>query len=125
MVNFREPDFFYRNGLYINNNSVYSYSEPVEIIIEARFSYVTEELLQRVLQEEEEEYEVDITIEKKIINTTQTFKSDECVICLTNLPNILFCNCGHLCLCMEWGKVKSLSICPICKTENTIKRTIY
>ena len=74
VVYFREPDFFYRNALYINNNSNYSYSEPVEIIIEARFSYGTEELLQRVLQEEEEEEGEDITIEKKIINTTQTFK---------------------------------------------------
>ena len=56
-----------------------------------------------------------------MINGTQIFESDECVICLTNPPNILFCNCGHLCLCEECDKVKSLSVCPICKTENTIK----
>ena len=30
------------------------------------------------------------------INTFKSFKSDECIICLTNLPNILFCNCGHI-----------------------------
>ena len=30
------------------------------------------------------------------INTVQTFKSNECVICLTNQPNVLFCNCGHM-----------------------------
>ena len=34
--------------------------------------------------------------EEKIINSSQTFKSNECVICLTNSPNILFCNCGHI-----------------------------
>ena len=58
------------------------------------------------------------------INTLQTFKSNECVICLTNLPNVLFCNCGHMCICEECDSVKSLETCPVCKTENTIKRII-
>ena len=62
--------------------------------------------------------------EEKTINTTQVFKTDECVICLTKPPNILFCNCGHQCLCTECEKIKSLSVCPICKTENTIFRCI-
>ena len=30
------------------------------------------------------------------INKEETFKYDECVICLTNPPSVLFCNCGHL-----------------------------
>ena len=42
------------------------------------------------------------------INADQTFKSDECVICLTNLPNVLFCNCGHIAICVECDRVKSL-----------------
>ena len=60
----------------------------------------------------------------KRINEEKTFKFDECVICLTEPSNILFCNCGHLCLCTKCNKAKSLGNCPICKTENTIKRTI-
>ena len=47
---------------------------------------------------------------------------------MCNMPNqpptVLFCNCGHLSLCVECDKVKSLVVCPVCKTENTIKRTI-
>ena len=66
-------------------------------------------------REEEREEE-----EEQIINTEKTFKSDECVICLTNSPNVLFCNCGHLSLCVECDKEKSLNTCPVCKTENTI-----
>ena len=60
------------------------------------------------------------------INADKSFKSDECVICLINLPNVLFCNCGHIatCICVECDKTKSLKNCPICKTENTIKRTL-
>ena len=62
--------------------------------------------------------------DEKIINSSQTFKSNECVICLTNPPHVLFCNCGHLCICKECDKIKSLSDCPVCKTENTILRLI-
>ena len=58
------------------------------------------------------------------INTVQTFKSNECVICLTNQPNVLFCNCGHIAICEECDRVKSLNTCPICKTKSTIKRMV-
>ena len=65
-----------------------------------------------------------IPVEPKTINAKLIFKSEECVICLTNPPNVLFCNCGHLCMCEECDKVKSLNTCPVCKTETTIKRNI-
>ena len=62
---------------------------------------------------------------KQIINAEKFFKEDECVICLTNPPNILFCNCGHVALCVECSKTgESLEKCPICKTENTNFRII-
>ena len=73
---------------------------------------------------EDEEFEEEIEEEIKQINTKQTFKSVECVICLTNTPNVLFCNCGHLCVCIKCDKVKSLNTCPLSKTETTIKRYI-
>ena len=59
-----------------------------------------------------------------IINSSQTFKSEECVICLTNPPQVLFCNCGHLCYCSECEKLKTSNKCPICKTENEIIRML-
>ena len=62
--------------------------------------------------------------ERKPINSSQIFKSNECVICLTNQPNILFCNCGHICICGECGKRIKNKECPVCKTENTILRLI-
>ena len=71
-------------------------------------------------EEEEEEEEKQIII----INTELTFKSDQCVICLTNPPNVLFCNCRHLCIYVEYDRVKSLNTCLVCKTETTIKRNI-
>ena len=70
-------------------------------------------------QDSEEEY-----IQARIINSSLSFKSNECVICLTNPPNVLFCNCGHLCLCSECERKKISNKCPICKTENEIIRTL-
>ena len=67
----------------------------------------------------QEDYE---TEEENIINSSQCFKSDECVICLTNPPNVLFCNCGHICFCLECEKLKNSNRCPICKIENKIIR---
>ena len=60
----------------------------------------------------------------KIINLFKIFKSDECIICMTNKPNIIFCNCGHLCYCVKCYKIKTPSTCPICKTDNDIIRML-
>ena len=47
-----------------------------------------------------------INEEVKIINLSKIFKSKECIICLTNQPIILFCNCGHIPICIECYKLK-------------------
>ena len=65
-----------------------------------------------------------INEEVKIINPSKIFKSEECVICLTNQSNVLFCNCGHIPICTECYKLKRLSACPVCKTENEIIRML-
>ena len=78
-----------------------------------------------VLAELEQNNELLISHEEtKIINPSKIFKSEECIICLENQPIILFCNCGHISICTECYKLKSLSTCPICKTENEIIRTL-
>ena len=71
-----------------------------------------------------EEDEEDEDENNKIINFSQSFKSEECVICLTNPPNVLFCNCGHLCLCSECKEMGKFNKCPICKFENKIIRVL-
>ena len=64
------------------------------------------------------------TEEIKVINLFKIFKSVECVVCMNDKPNILFCNCGHLCECVGCYKIKTPSICPVCKTDNEIIRTL-
>ena len=60
----------------------------------------------------------------KVINIDKTFKTEECVICLSTKPNVLFCNCGHTCICNECNKIKKLDACPVCRTKNTTLRII-
>ena len=61
--------------------------------------------------------------EELSINDFKTFKSDQCVICLEEKPKLLFCNCGHLCIC-EKCLVHRHDDCPVCKKETTILRII-
>ena len=61
---------------------------------------------------------------KERINLEKSFKSSECVLCLTNPSNVLFCNCGHIPECVECDEVKGLDVCPVCRNENYIKRMI-
>ena len=57
-------------------------------------------------------------------HNTNAYKEDVCVVCMTNKPDILFCNCGHLIVCgvcyigIKNGK------CPKCRKENDIIRKI-
>ena len=58
------------------------------------------------------------------INAEKTFKIDECVVCMECIPNVLFCECGHICLCEKCMEIKQFNRCPICKTGITILRII-
>ena len=73
-------------------------------------------------------YESDESVNEEInlpkILTEPSFKCVECVICLTNLSNVLFCDCGHICICFECDILKCLDTCPMCRVKSTIKRKI-
>ena len=58
------------------------------------------------------------------INEEKTFKNDLCTICLERIPNVLFCLCGHICVCEKCNEIKKLNSRPVCKTENNILRII-
>ena len=116
-------DYEYDNSeLYIKN---------LEIVLTTHFDFYYEDyaFYFEVLAELEQNNELlisyePITEEAKIINPSKIFKSEECIICLENKPIILFCNCGHIPICTECYKLKSLSACPVCKTQNEIIRML-
>ena len=119
----------------INYNYEYCNSElyikNLEIILTTHFDFYHEDydFYFEVLAELEQNNELLLcheptTKEVKTINPSKIFKSEECIICLENQPIILFCNCGHIPICIECYKLKSLSACPICKTQNEIIRML-
>ena len=63
-------------------------------------------------------------ISNQFTNGEKTFKEKTCTICLERIPNVLFCNCGHICVCEKCNEIKKLNSCPVCKTENNILRII-
>ena len=53
--------------------------------------------------------------EEEPVKITKLFKTDQCVICLNNQPNILFYDCMHICTCLECEELKPLNSCPNCR----------
>ena len=55
---------------------------------------------------------------------SKKIKSVECVICLTNPPNVLFSQCGHICVCNKCGDIleteRGRVKCPLCRQINRI-----
>ena len=49
------------------------------------------------------------------INTNKKFRTEECIICDDNIPNVIFCGCGHLCICEDCIKTYQNYKCPVCK----------
>ena len=119
-------EFNFLNQIRINDHTKRIYKINIKLLTCYRnISLGQYNLLRSFDIEDEPEQEPEyIQNEARIINSSLSFKSNECVICLTNPPNVLFCNCGHLCLCSKCERKKISNKCPICKTENEIIRTL-
>ena len=87
------------------------------------------------------ENEVEVEVEKRIIltvtrvqlleeirrekiNNIRSYKDDACVICTEAKPDILFCDCGHVCICEECFIVLDGNKCPKCRVKNKVIRKI-
>ena len=56
--------------------------------------------------------------QNKNINGENTFKEETCIICVEKEPKVLFCGCGHLCVCKECKKFFQKYVCRICKHKS-------
>ena len=135
-----------QNNLFLREGYCKRFTKPFKIVFRGGFNHfrTEEEELRRGVEAREdyliehgyyrpggypagddydESEEEDDTEEKLPINDYKTFKSDQCVICLEKEPKVLFCNCGHLCICKKCASHR-YDNCPVCKKENTILRII-
>ena len=55
------------------------------------------------------------------ISIKEPYYIDECVICLSNKPDILFTNCLHHCVCLEYETINPFQSCPYCKNKISMK----
>ena len=62
--------------------------------------------------------------EEENINSENIFRSDVCQICGVNQPTVLFCNCGHLCICKECYENYNKKQCISCRMLNTSIRIL-
>ena len=43
------------------------------------------------------------------------FVQENCVICMTNKPNILYSSCWHMCICRSCDRSHPINKCPLCR----------
>ena len=53
------------------------------------------------------------------------YKEDDCIICMENKSNILFCNCGHLIICESCYHKYREDKCPKCRKLNDAIKKIF
>ena len=90
-------------------NPVIIYSNSIEINIDVYGNYL-KEIPEEIPEEVESENESDESEEED--NTTvyisEPFYSDQCVVCLSEKPELLFVNCLHCCVCLKCEKTESI-----------------
>ena len=63
-------------------------------------------------------------IRREKLNIIRSFKDDKCIICLSSNSTILFCDCGHTCICEDCFILLDENKCPKCRTNNKTIRKI-
>ena len=108
--------------------------EIVNRLVEERINRIARNAVNeraRWLEEQAQEAARRQRAEDLRVNIRST-REDMCCVCLAKPPNVMFSNCGHLCLCEECNdrlngnhnfEVGNLK-CPMCRTEVTQKRII-
>ena len=84
--------FLDREDRYDINESLLS--KPFEIHIDIDCEYSPEQEEEEI--EDDLEYQLD---EEDPVVVSKPFKTDQCVVCLSKEPKILFLNCLHYCVC--------------------------
>lgn len=55
-----------------------------------------------------------------LTNTPKKYPSEECCICLDEIPQVKF-SCGHICCCYECSNALETQICPLCRAYISVK----
>ena len=116
----------------ILEESTYNISLPPSFKILLKITLVYDpQVIQQIEEDRQTEIEeLRIRIEQlekaktNIKNNKRCKKEEICCICLTTPSNILFTDCGHLCICENCDNKLSKAKCPLCRTKVTQQKII-
>ena len=96
--------------------------ERFEIHIEIYCEFFPE-LEESEVEDESEEEVIESELEEDTapVAVSEPFNSDQCVVCLSKKPELLFVNRLHRCGCLECEKTSPFRRCPSCRTHISIK----
>ena len=144
LYNSRETTVLYwceinNEGEQLIERKIYEYLDPIirnpyKILLTIHLIYDPNEIhnMEYDTQTEIEELELRLgnlrrnleSYQNRPKETNKCIKSDTCCICLSNPSNIIFTDCGHLCICEACNEKLTELKCPICRTEITQPRLI-
>ena len=90
-----------REDRYDINESLLSKPFEIHIDIDCEYSPARESEAEDEPEEEE--------IEEDPVAVSKPFKTDQCVVCLSKEPSVLFRECLHYCVCLECEEAKPFS----------------
>ena len=113
-----EGDILEENKYNANIPPVYKLLIKVTLIHDPEFIQQTEEYRRSEIEELELRIENLISrLDTDIDTNKKCTKEETCCICLSAPTNIIFTNCGHMCICGNCDK--NLTKCPLCRTTIT------
>ena len=115
--NLSTEDYTFIQRFLRNSNNFYVYGEFDELLYESvqefHYDYINRTEPNHMDDEPEPTHRDN---EPGPPTPLKSFRTDACVICLNEEPNILFTDCRIICICLECEEIKSLGKCPYCKT---------
>ena len=111
-LNFRTYEFAGRDIPALN--------KPFEICVDVRWEYILNEI-NEPNESESEDDEAEEDEDTTPVAISKPFHYDQCVVCLSKKPELLFVNCLHRCVCIECEETNPFRRCPSCRTHISIK----
>ena len=109
-INNNGPNLFFDTFYSCDNVDYRELEKPFEIHIDVSQRYDSDESEDESVDESEDESVDESEDEEDEEDTTpvaisKPFKEDQCVICQTNKPSLLFTDCLHYCVCLKCEEV--------------------
>ena len=103
---------------FFESHSIFGEPFQIRIFLHVDYIQVVQAIEEQDESEVEEESEVeDESEEEEPPKVPKSFKTDQCVVCLSKEPKILFFNCLHYCVCSECEEANPFRKCPSCRTR--------